>query len=46
MMMAEKKSDFRLTKYTPYIALVGELWGVYCDDLGGNWPRYNGITLY
>ena len=25
---------------------MGELWGVYCEDLGENWPRYNGTALY
>ena len=33
-------------KGIPYLALTGELWGVYCDDLGKNWPRYNGTALY
>ena len=31
---------------TRYLALTGELWGVYCDDMGENWPRYNGTALY
>ena len=31
---------------TPCRALKGELWGVYCEDLGNNWPRYNGTALY
>ena len=43
---AELKADFKLTKDIPYRALTGELWGVYCEDLGENWPRYNGTTLY
>ena len=30
------------TKDTPYLALAGKLWGVCCDDLGENWPHYNG----
>ena len=34
---AELKSDFKLT---------GELWGVYCEDFGEDWPWYNGPTLY
>ena len=29
-----------------YLALTGELWGVSCKDIGGNWPRYNGTALY
>ena len=31
---------------TPYLALTGELWGVYCEDFGETWPRYNGTALY
>ena len=26
--------------------ITGELCGVYCEDLGENWPRYNGTALY
>ena len=40
MTAPEPKSDFKLTTDTPYLTLTGELWGVYCDDLGEN---YNGI---
>ena len=25
---------------------MGEQRGVYCEDLGENWPSYNGIALY
>ena len=32
----EHKADLKLTKDTPYRALAGELWGVYCENLGGN----------
>ena len=32
MTMAERKSNIRLTKDTPYLALMGELWGVFCED--------------
>ena len=39
------KSDLKLTTYTPYPALTGELWGVYYD-LKENWPRANGTALY
>ena len=44
--VAESQSDIRITTDTPYLALTGELWGVYCEDLGENWPRYNGTALY
>ena len=43
---AESESDIRITTDTPYLALTGELWGVCCEDLGENWPRYNGTALY
>ena len=36
MTEAEYQSGFKLTKDTPYLALTGELWGVYCEDLGEN----------
>ena len=34
------------TKYTPYPALMDELWGAFCEDFGENWPRYNSTALY
>ena len=43
---AELKSDFKFTTDSPYLALTGELWGVYCEDFGENWPSYNGTALY
>ena len=44
--MAESESDIRITTDTPYRALTEELWGVYCEELEENWPRYNGTALY
>ena len=38
-----KKLD---SQKTPYLALTGELWGVFCEDLAENWPRYHGKALY
>ena len=38
--MAERKSNIKLTKDTPYFALTGKLWGVYCEDFEENWLRY------
>ena len=38
-------SEVIFTKDTPYLALTGELWGVFCEDLGENWPRYKGTAL-
>ena len=47
MTAAEHKWDFKITIDTPYLALTGEVWGVYCEDLGENWLRcYNDSTLY
>ena len=40
MIAAERKSDLKLTTDTPYLALAAELWGVFCEDSGENWPRY------
>ena len=33
---AVHKSEFVFTTDTPYLALTGELWGVYCEEFGGN----------
>ena len=44
MTAAESESDF--TTDTLYLALMGELWVVFCEDFGENWPRYNGTALY
>ena len=44
MTMAERKSNIRLTKNTPYLALTSELCDVFCEDFGENRPRYNGTT--
>ena len=30
----------------PHLTLMGELWGVYCEDLGENWLRYSDTALY
>ena len=46
MTATEHKSYFKVTTNTPYLALTGELWGVYYDNFKENWPRYNGTTLY
>ena len=29
-----------------YLALMGELWGVNCEDFGENWQHYNSTALY
>ena len=43
--MAESESDINITTDTPYLAITGELCGVYCEALGENWPFYNGTAL-
>ena len=45
MTEAEYASEV-ITKDTPYLPLTGELWGVFCEDLGENWPRYNVAAVY
>ena len=42
----KRKSDFKLTTDTPYLALPGELWGAYYENLEENWQLYNGTALY
>ena len=37
---------FELTKDTPYLALLGELWSVFCEYFNKNWPCYKGFLLY
>ena len=37
---------FELTKYTPYLALSGELWSVFYEYFNRNWPCYKGFLLY
>ena len=44
--VAESESDFRIATDTPYLALTGELWVVYCENFGDNWPRYNDTILF
>ena len=39
MTATERKSDFKLTTGTPYLALTGELWGVYYEKFEENLPR-------
>ena len=46
MTEAKYASEAIFTKDTPYLALTGELWGVFCADLSKNWSRYNGTALY
>ena len=47
MIVAERESDIRITTVTPYLNLTGtgDLWDVYCEDLGENLPHYNGTML-
>ena len=42
---ARYQSEAKPIKYTPYLGLTGQLWGVFREYLGENWPRFNSITL-
>ena len=42
MTEVEHKSDFELTKDTPYLTLIDEL----CDDFRENWLHYTSFVLY
>ena len=42
----KNKNMFLCNRPWAYFTLTGELWGVYCENFGENWPRYNGPTLY
>ena len=48
MTVVETKNELEviITKDTAYLALMGELWGAFCEDCGGNRPDYNGTILY
>ena len=35
-----------MTTDTPYLAPTGELWDVYWNEFGENWPPYNDTVLY
>ena len=41
--MTESERDIKITTY---LALTSEQWGVCCEDLGEDWPNYNGSALY
>ena len=45
MTATEGKSDFELKTDTPYLALLGKLWGVYYEKFKENWLHYNGTAL-
>ena len=44
--VTESESDIRITTDTPNLALTVDLCGVYFENFGENWPRYNGTTLH
>ena len=39
-------SGFELTKDTPYLALTGELWDVFCEYFDEKRSCYKGVLLY
>ena len=42
----DHKSECKLTKDTPHLMIMGELCGVYCEDLEENWPHNDCSALY
>ena len=46
MTEAKYKSNFEHIKDTPYLTLMGELWGVFCENFGENQTHYNRSKLY
>ena len=36
-------SEFQL-KNIPYLALTGDLWFVFSEDLGNDWPHYTRVV--
>ena len=46
MTEAESKLDPEYIKDGPYLALMGKLRAVFCEDFGENWLRYNGTAMY
>ena len=44
--VAETKSDIRITTDTSFLALTGELCGVYWEEFEESWSRYNTTTLH
>ena len=38
--------SIELTKYTPYLAPLGELWSVFYEYFNINWSCYKGFLLY
>ena len=43
---AEHQSDGESTKDNLHLALMDELWGIFCEYFWESWPRYNGTALY
>ena len=44
MTVAEPKLNFKIKTDTLYLTLMGELWGVYFEDLVESWPCCNGTA--
>ena len=44
--MVKFRSDLAFTNDTPYLALTGEIWGVFNEFFSENWPRYIESVLY
>ena len=46
MTVAECVLHFNRTTDMPHLVVTRELRGVYCEDFGEKWLRYNGTALY
>ena len=44
--MAERTSNIWFTKDIPYLTVTGESRGIFYEDCGENWHRYNRTALY
>ena len=44
--MVKLRPGFAFTNDNPYLALTGELWGVFREIFKGKWLRYIGSALY
>ena len=46
MTVAKLRSNFALTHDNPYLALTGELWGVFRELFKEKWPQYIESTIW
>ena len=46
MTSAQYRCVYELIKDTPYLALTGELWSVFCEYFLDKWPQHKDVRLY